>query len=57
MVSRMGNEGLVLIDYPAEIRSKIEEDVPKVIVCLGDSDWRVRSSALDAIGKLVEYGE
>jgi hypothetical protein len=57
MVSRMGNEGLVLIDYAAETRSKIEPNVPKVIACLGDSDSDVRKSALDAIGKLVEYGE
>jgi hypothetical protein len=33
------------------------QDVPKVIACLGDSDGFVRRSALDAIGKLVEYGE
>jgi hypothetical protein len=48
---------VVLIDYAAEIRSKIEQDVPKVIAWLGDSDWNVRVSALNAIGKLVEYGE
>jgi hypothetical protein len=48
---------LVLIDYPAEIRLKMEQDVPKAMACLEDSDSDVRKAALDAIGKLVEYRE
>jgi hypothetical protein len=48
---------VVLIDYAAEIRSKFEQDVPKVMAWLEDSDWHVRKAGLDTIGKLVEYRE
>jgi hypothetical protein len=48
---------MVLIDSLAEIRSKIEQDVLAVMVCLEDSDNKVRLSALDAIGSFVQYRE
>jgi hypothetical protein len=43
------------MDSLAETRSKIEQDVSKIIECLGDSDWGTRKAALEVIGKLVEY--
>jgi hypothetical protein len=57
IVSGIGNEGLVLMDYQAEIRTKIEKGVPKVMECLWDDSWDVRSAALNTIGILVQYRE
>jgi hypothetical protein len=48
---------VVLIVYPAEVRTKIEGDVPKVMAFLMDCDLDVRLAALDAIEKLGEYRE
>jgi hypothetical protein len=45
------------MDYQAEIRTKIQQDVLAVMACLGDSDKNVRSAALNTIGILVQYCE
>jgi hypothetical protein len=47
----------ILSHLLAEIRSRINSDIPKVVACLGDnSDW-IREAALKAIGALSRYCE
>jgi hypothetical protein len=47
----------ILIDSQAELRSIIEQDVPKVMESLKDSSLTVRESATIVLGRLIQYRE
>jgi hypothetical protein len=48
---------VILINSQAKMRSKFEQDISKVLSCLGDSDLDVRQAALNAIESFVQYRE
>jgi hypothetical protein len=45
----------ILINSQAETRSKIEQDIPKLLAWLRDSSSTVRESALNALGGLLQH--
>jgi hypothetical protein len=45
----------ILNHLQAELRSRIEVDIPKIIACLFDSSDRIREAALEGIGALAQY--
>jgi hypothetical protein len=47
----------ILSDSQAEIHTKLEESIPKVMACLKDDNSEVQKAALNAIRSLVQHCE